>query len=311
MPLLCAIIDVGSNTMRLTLYYYEQTRFQPLLHKKAMAGLMGYVENGRLSDEGLRKAAEVLAEYRRILENFSIEEVHVFATAILRNIDNSDEALAYLQDQSGFDIELISGEREAELDFLGATHYFDAQEGLVVDIGGGSTQLVVFREGRILASDSLPAGSLNTYSRRVDGLFPTDKERKDIVGRMQEALSGLSLRKQAKGMTICGVGGTIRACLRLCKGLYDSERREPVLSPDDLRRLIAFSKEDNAKSRVKTLAKILPDRIHTITPGLLLLSTIVREWECPLVMVSDFGVREGYLIDRLQRAAAAKEAQLS
>lgn len=109
--MLCAIIDVGSNTMRLTLYYYEQTRFQPLLHKKAMAGLMGYVENGRLSDEGLRKAAEVLAEYRRILENFSIEEVHVFATAILRNIDNSDEALAYLQYQSGFDIELISGER--------------------------------------------------------------------------------------------------------------------------------------------------------------------------------------------------------
>ena len=109
--MLCAIIDVGSNTMRLTLYYYEQTRFQPLLHKKAMAGLMGYVENGRLSDDGLRKAAEVLAEYRRILENFSVEEVHVFATAILRNIGNSDQALAFLRDQSGFDIELISGER--------------------------------------------------------------------------------------------------------------------------------------------------------------------------------------------------------
>lgn len=309
--MLCAIIDVGSNTMRLTIYYYEETRFQPLLHKKAMAGLMGYVENGRLSDEGLRQAADVLAEYRRILDNFGVEEIHVFATAILRNIDNSDEALEFLRRQSGFAIELISGEREAELDFLGATHYFDANEGLVVDIGGGSTQLVVFRGGRILASDSLPIGSLNTYSKRIDGLFPTEKERKDIVSRMEEALNGLSLRKQAKGLNICGVGGSIRACLRLCRGMHDNGRREPVLSPEDLNGLLAFARGNDPKAMVKTLSKFLPDRIHTFTPGLLLLTTIVREWDCPLVMVSEYGVREGYLIDQLQRAAAAKEASIS
>ena len=305
--MLCAIIDVGSNTMRLTLYYYEQTRFQPLLHKKAMAGLMGYVENGRLSEEGLQKAADVLAEYRRILDNFGVEEVHVFATAIVRNIDNSAEVLEALRLRSGFDIELLSGEREAQLDFLGATHFFDAQEGMVVDIGGGSTQLVVFRKGQILASDSLPIGSLNTYSRRVEGLFPTDRERKDIVGRMEEALAELTLRKQAKGLTICGVGGSIRACLRLSKELLEP-RHEPVLTPSDLNRLLAFVREKEPKKLVKTLSKVLPDRIHTFTPGLLLLCTIVREWDCPLVMVSEFGVREGYLIDRLQRMQAEQEA---
>ncbi len=306
--MLCAIIDVGSNTMRLTLYYYEQTRFQPLLHKKAMAGLMGYVENGRLSEEGLQKAADVLAEYRRILDNFGVEEVHVFATAIVRNIDNSTEVLDALRLRSGFDIELLSGEREAQLDFLGATHFFDAQEGMVVDIGGGSTQLVVFRKGEILASDSLPIGSLNTYSRRVEGLFPTERERKDIVDRMEEALAGLTLRKQAKGLTICGVGGSIRACLRLSKELFEPHHPEPVLTPSDLNRLLAFVREKEPKKLVKTLSKILPDRIHTFTPGLLLLWTIVREWDCPLVMVSDFGVREGYLIDKLQRLQTEQEA---
>lgn len=307
--MLCAIIDVGSNTMRLTLYHYEQTRFQPLLHKKAMAGLMGYVENGRISQEGLYKAADVLREYGRILHNFGVEEVHVFATAILRNIDNSEEALDFLKSQSDFDIELLSGEREAELDFLGATHYFDAQEGVVVDIGGGSTQLVVFRGRQILSSDSLPIGSLNTYSRRVEGLFPTEKERQDIISRMEEALSDTPLRKQGKGLTICGVGGSIRACLRLHRGLHKDSRPEPVLTPEDLSRLLSFVRSEDKKTLVKTLSKILPDRIHTFTPGLLLLSAIVWTWDCPLVMVSDFGVREGYLIDKLQREQAAKEAK--
>lgn len=305
--MLCAIIDVGSNTMRLTLYYYEQTRFQPLLHKKAMAGLMGYVENGRLSQEGARKAADVLKEYRSILDTFGVEEVHVFATAILRNIDNSEEVLAFLQDQSGFTMELLSGEREAQLDFLGATHFFDAQEGLVVDIGGGSTQLVAFRKGKMLSSDSLPIGSLNTYSRRVENLFPTQREREDIVSRMEEALAELPVRKQGKGLTICGVGGSIRACLRLHRGLRKDSRPEPVLTPEDLSRLLSFVRSEDQKTLVKTLSKILPDRIHTFTPGLLLLSAIVRAWDCPLVMVSDFGVREGYLIDKLQREQIAKE----
>ena len=307
--MLCAIIDVGSNTMRLTLYYYEQTRFQPLLHKKAMAGLMGYVENGRLSPEGLRKAADVLEEYRGILDNFGVEEAHVFATAILRNIDNSEQALDFLQRQSGFQIELLSGEREAEFDFLGATHYFDAQEGIVADIGGGSTQLVVFRGGQILSSDSLPIGSLNTYSRRVEGLFPTEKERQDIVSRMEDALTDTPLRKQGKGLAICGVGGAIRACLRFHRGLNEDSRPEPVLTPEDLSRMLSFVRSQDQKTLVKTLSKILPDRIHTFTPGLLLLSAIVRAWDCPLIMVSSFGVREGYLIDMLQREQAAKEAK--
>ena len=304
--MLCAVIDVGSNTMRLTIYYYEKERFQPLLHKKATAGLMGYVENGRLSDAGLQKAASVLAEYRDLLTNFSIDEVHVFATAILRNIDNSREALAHLNAHSGFAIELLTGQEEAELDFLGATHFFDVREGLVADIGGGSTQLVAFRDGRILSSDSLPVGSLNTFSRRVDGLFPTGGERRDITAHMTEALDGLALRRDAKGLPICGVGGSIRACLRLWKALYEPKREEPVLYPRELETMLDLTKGEE-KKLVKTLSKVLPDRIHTFTPGLLLLSAIVREWNCPLVMVSEFGVREGYLIRKLQQAGRSKE----
>ena len=87
------IIDVGSNTIRLSIYECEDGRIKLLMNKKEMAGLAGYIQDGILSDEGVAAAGRILQEYHALLHNLGISECHVFGTAPLRNIVNTEEAV--------------------------------------------------------------------------------------------------------------------------------------------------------------------------------------------------------------------------
>ena len=174
--MICASIDVGSNTIRLSIYQCETDGIKLLLNKKTMAGLAGYVEDGALSPKGVHKACSVLNSYKDIVHNFGIEQLYVFATASLRNISNSQEAVAQIEEKTGLAIDVITGEEEATLDFIGATRLMDVDDGILVDIGGGSTEIVVYEDGKILKATSIPVGSLSLFSGYVGGLIPTNEE---------------------------------------------------------------------------------------------------------------------------------------
>ena len=91
-----AVIDIGSNSIRLTLYETEQQRFKILFREKIMAGLAGYVEDGTLSAEGIECACTGLLTFRGILQTLEIDSVRVFATASLRNVSNTQQALSVI-----------------------------------------------------------------------------------------------------------------------------------------------------------------------------------------------------------------------
>lgn len=95
------VIDVGSNTIRLCIYNVTGDRITAMLNNKITAGLIGYVEDGVLSDRGIRRACDVLNTHRMMAERVGVKELFVFATASLRNIDNREEAVAEAQRQRG------------------------------------------------------------------------------------------------------------------------------------------------------------------------------------------------------------------
>ena len=106
-----AVIDIGSNSMRLTVYETTETGgFTILFKDKVMAGLAGYVEDGALSLDGIARAVLGLMSFRNTLEALNITQVSVFATASLRNITNTTQAVSTIQRATGFSIEVISGE---------------------------------------------------------------------------------------------------------------------------------------------------------------------------------------------------------
>ena len=159
-----AVIDIGSNSMRLSVYETtEAGTFTILFKDKIMAGLAGYVEEGALSPEGITRAILGLRSFRGTLRALNIPQVAVFATASLRNIRNTAQAVAEIQRGTGFAIEVLSGEEEARLGYAGAMEELALSEGLFVDIGGASTEVVRFAHGQLVSAVSCPVGSLKLY----------------------------------------------------------------------------------------------------------------------------------------------------
>lgn len=294
--MVCAVIDIGSNTVRMSVYEYGGGRIEPLINKKYMAGLISYVKDGRLTGRGMDKACGILESFYGILKNFKIENIYVFATASLRNVDNTKEAQEYIEKKTGFRIDVLSGEEEARLDFKGATCCIDYSDGLLVDIGGGSTELVVFKDRTIISMASMPIGSLNMFNEKVKKLFPTAEENTLIKNEVLMHLQDLDFISRGDCHNVCGVGGTVRAAFRLYDELY-GKNASNSLSCDAVGKVIKKLYSDS-KQRRNIILKTVPDRIHTVIPGMVILNTICRYFAGGTITKSSFGVREGYLLKR-------------
>lgn len=167
-----AIIDIGSNSMRLTVYEIDGKAFRPLFREKVMAGLAGYVEKGALSPEGLERAVAGLREFKSTAETLGISNTAVFATASLRNISNTTEALAAIKASTGYAVDLISGREEALYGYAGAMVELGLSRGAFVDIGGASTEIASFSPGEPVSGLSFGIGSLSLYRDCVKKILP-------------------------------------------------------------------------------------------------------------------------------------------
>ncbi|WP_052343670.1 Ppx/GppA phosphatase family protein [Bacillus massiliigorillae] len=292
-----SIIDVGSNTIRLNIYSYKNKLVTSLLHKKTMAGLAGYVVDGYLSPKGIERACTIISNYKSIVENFQIQNVFVFATASLRNIVNTDEVVWNIKERTGFPVDVIAGEEEAKLGFIGASHALTVKDGILVDIGGGSTEITTYEDAKIIKAVSLPIGSLSLYSKYVSKLFPKDSEKEAMKQAVLLELTKLGETTLKEYKILCGVGGSIRATKKLQNNLiFDNETNEfEVATISQLLNLL--QKVD--KKTLRKVLQVVPDRVHTIIPGMIILQTIATYYGCETIHVSNYGVREGYLYTRV------------
>ena len=299
----CGIVDVGSNTIRLSIYHWEGQKFKLLMNKKEMAGLAGYIKNGLLSDSGILVSCRVLAGFKALLRNFDIADLYVFGTASLRNIVNTEEALETIEVVTGIKVEVLSGADEAAFSFLGATVGGGAPgSGMLADVGGGSTELVAYQDGAITSGCSLPMGSLSLFTKHVSGLFPTKEERKAIRSDVKEELE----RAKTAGLRckhLTGVGGTFRAAAKLCNDLSGADPDNRIIPAGEIHALYKGLKKGD-QDTLRQILRSVPDRVHTILPGLAILTAILDAYEVSTVSVSACGVREGYLLRRVMEVAS-------
>lgn len=297
------VIDVGSNTIRLCIYNVSRNRLTPLFSNKTTAGLADYVSDGELSRKGIKKACSTLSYYKDMADTAGIEDLYVFATASLRNITNSDEAVSAIEEETGLKIDLLSGEQEAKLDFLGASFSKSMKQGIMVDIGGGSTEIVVYKNGKIKEAVSLEFGSLYMFKNYVSRLFPTKSERKEIEKRVKGELKNLKSINDKRFEHMIGIGGTIRAVKKMNDYRFEVAPADAndVISIEHLKML---SDECKAEERqlLKKILRTSPDRVHTLIPGMIILTTICDFYGVKEIEVSGFGVREGYLSEKVKTA---------
>ncbi len=294
------VIDIGSNTMRLSVYDYSDGKVLPLFHKKEMAGLASYISKDKvLSQKGIDKGIEVLSEFKTLVDRLHLEHVYAFATASLRNIENTKEAVEKMNSATGFEISVISGNQEAIYAYMGAASSVEMEKGLVIDIGGGSTEMVFFSSKKIQKAISLPIGSLNMYTHFVQHVIPTKQEKKIIKQVVTTYLDQINTEAvNFNDYRICGVGGTVRAAGKLNNRMNEIENDNTVIAYKDLKKILKkfFISEEGT---FKDILQVVPDRIHTIVPGLIILSTIAEYYSCSEIEISNFGVREGYIYNKL------------
>jgi exopolyphosphatase/guanosine-5'-triphosphate,3'-diphosphate pyrophosphatase len=300
--IITGIIDVGSNTVRLVIFKREGQNFEKLLNKGEVVGLAGFVESGSLSPKGVKKLCECLASFRTILRGFGVTDVHAFATASLRYVSNAPAIVERVQERTGISLELISGEEEARLSFLGARHYSGIENGMVVDIGGASCELVTVRGTEPLWIHSLSMGCLSLGLGRVAGIFASKREVKRMRDVVRQRLDAAPEQFGRVPETLCCVGGTARAVYRLSRELSGLEELENNVSGEldakNLRRIVK-SLANQERKAYHALACVAPDRLFTVLPGALILWEIVKRSGAKKITVVDGGLRDGYLLDKI------------
>ena len=299
------IIDLGSNTVRLVVFDVERhfgrrlrpREFREVLNEKTVAGLSAYVVDGAFTSAGIKRAVGALEDHLVSARNVGCKQVHVFATAVLRNCSNSKQAVREIEQATGLSVNVISGEEEAHLGFVGASIAQPLEEGLLVDIGGGSTELTRIKGGRDVASVSIPQGSVSSYARFVSLVFPTPDEREAI----REAFS-TRLGDDAASLGSCpqayGVGGGVRAVAKMVGCMAGHEKAVKQLAPENVDAVLALLDRD--PSQFAHLAvKAAPDRLHSLVPSAIILQECLTAVGAESLTMCKYGLREGYLLERV------------
>ncbi|MBE6093641.1 MAG: exopolyphosphatase [Selenomonas ruminantium] len=299
--MLHGIIDIGSNTIRMAVYLIEGGHFEQLMKQKNTVGLASYVEDGIMQPEGIDRAVETLLEYRKFLQCFKITQVAAFTTAALRNAKNSQQAVGEIESRTGIKIQVISGDEEATLDFIGATHSLNNASGLLIDIGGGSTEIVTYRDRQIQYKTSLPLGSLGFAKKYVSGILPTMQECMDMHGEAEATIGAASDFLSISEAEIVGIGGTFKGACALNNEVFNLPAVNRRLETKNIRTLISTFVSDMGMTQkmAVTLMRSVPERLRTIIPGLIIASVLSRRFQSQWITYSDSGVREGYIFDRI------------
>ena len=299
--MLHGIIDIGSNTIRMAVYLIEGGHFEQLMKRKNTVGLASYVEDGIMQPEGIERAVETLLDYKKFLHCFQITQVSAFTTAALRNAKNSREAVGEIERRTGINIQVISGDEEATLDFIGATHSLNNASGLLIDIGGGSTEIVTYRDRQIQYKTSLPLGSLGFAKKYVSGILPTMQECMEMHGEAEATISAAADFLNISEAEIVGIGGTFKGACALSNELFNLPAANRRLETKNIRTMISTFVSDLGMTpdMAVTLMRSVPERLNTIIPGLIIASVLSRRFQSHWITYSDSGVREGYIYDRI------------
>jgi exopolyphosphatase/guanosine-5'-triphosphate,3'-diphosphate pyrophosphatase len=302
-----AVIDIGSNSVRLVVYEGLTRSPTPIFNEKVLAGLGREVQTTRLlADDAVEKALAALSRFRALCDQLKVASLWVLATAACRDAKNGKSFVAQAERVCGCRVDVLSGKREAQLSALGVVSGFHRPDGIVGDLGGGSLELTEVRGHKVKPGVTLPLGGLalqDISSRSV-------KKAEKIV---RSALGHARLLEGGKGRTFYAIGGTWRALARLhmwqtgyplhvmhgyvmpAKEAFDFSALVHRVDPETL-------------SRIEVVTDA---RRPLLAYAALVLENVVRIARPRQVVISALGVREGLLYSMLDREEREQDALIA
>lgn len=283
-----AVVDTGSNTIRMSVYDCSGDVINEIFTEVVFANLAAHIKERELTDEGILVCCDAIKKHEETAKEYAAE-FHVFATAAIRNAKNCEKVVKRVKELTNIDLKILSGTDEGELSFLGACTDFSTQTGIMADVGGGSSEIIAFENGKIKALLSIPLGSLSAYKRFVSGEIPTADEAENIMNEIKNHLDKNDKLKNIKSDTLCFVGGGVLASQKLSQIFLKSDN----LTASGINTLLSlFVARENA---LTILENLIPKRKLTITPGLCIYSALCKYFGAKNIEISDKGIKEGYV----------------
>ena len=300
-PVRVAVADIGSNSTRLLIADVEDGRVvRELEHRSIVTRLgAGVDSNGALSEEGIERVYETLDEYAANVERDSADKRIAVLTSAVRDASNGEDFAKSVRERYGFEPHVLSGDDEAQLTFLGATSERDPDDRtptLVVDIGGGSTELVTGAGREADFHVSTQAGVVRQTERHLHHDPPWPDELEALSSEVREiVISGVPERKRRAIGRGIGVAGTATQLASIAQGLepYDPKKvHRYALSVQEAREILGRLAAVGLEERKKTRG-LDPARAPTIVAGVEILLVVLELFGLAEVEVSEHDILRG------------------
>jgi exopolyphosphatase/guanosine-5'-triphosphate,3'-diphosphate pyrophosphatase len=296
-----AVIDVGSNSVRLVIYRLEGRAIWTVFNEKALAGLgRDLPATGRLSPDGIETALLALRRFRAALSGWNRADIFAVATAAVREASDGRDFLARVETETGLRLRVLSGTEEARYAALGVLAGQPDAAGVVGDMGGSSLELVHLDAGAPRGGITLPLGP---FALGAPKPLDVDKMRKVIEGRIDDA--GLRFRTRE----FHAVGGAWRNLALLHMEMadyplrvahqYQMNRADAI----DVARFVARQSKGSLE-RIQGLSK---KRFDTLPYSALVLDALIERLGIERIVISAYGLREGLLLEAMAPEDAARD----
>ena len=268
------IVDIGSNTIRFKIYDYMNGKVRHSVSNKKTAGLIAFKEDGKLNEAGINVLVSTLKKFNKHMEELGVDEAYYFATASLRNIDNTEEVLDIVKNKLNINIHVLSPDDEATLSFeIIKEKDLYGNDGILIDVGGGSSEINVFKNKTPVEDD--------------------ENEKKQIQERVLKEIKNSGIKKHSREI-MTGVGGSVRSIKRLLRYLNMIDHNTKLI-PISLLDELLNELSHNTKEDYNKVLQIKAERIHTLIPGLIIVKTIAEYFDVKYLHVTNYSIREGVL----------------
>lgn len=290
------LIDIGSNTIRLVIFKFDkQTGLSELLNIKTPARLSQYLtKENKMSKEGIHVLIDALHSFKTVSDKFNVTELHPIATAAIRQSKNNDEIAKAVKKEVGLDIQIIPEKDEAYYGFYAITHTTEIENGVSVDIGGGSTEVTLFKDKELFESHSFPFGVVTLKRKFFEDKDHNDKSAiKDMEKFLSQQFDTLDWLKDQE-VALVGVGGSARNVARI----HQAEHSYPIggvhnytmtnKDIDEVYDIIRKSSRDD----LTNLDGLSRDRVDIILPAVSVFKALYKKVDATQFTFSRNGLRE-------------------
>lgn len=294
-----AIIDIGSNTIRVVIYDVNKNKAKEIYNERTFAQLRKQVVDNKLLSEGVDLLMKTAKKYIKIAKSYDAEIVP-FTTQTIRMVDNQEEILTRFFNETGIVLRVLSKTEESLFGFYGMHKNLDTEStGVYVDLGGGSMEAVYFVDGEVKELHSFSFGSIVLRSL-IKHAIPTEKEVLDLTKYISAEIESIEWLKQLKVPLII-VGGSARNTVKLDKSITKRDDsihgyRIKLAEMMRIRKILMLYK----KNELEQIDGFSKERANLIIPSMLAFELLYKYVDAPYMVTSKFGLRDGILIDSIK-----------